>query len=145
VKKVLKGWGFNISSDRKKRKRLMHEELEKLENIEEVAPLDNEQIRQRMTLKAELFQILDEEELFWFKRSHERWLLKGDNSTEFFHQVSNGKKRKQTIFTLNHEGSMITGTENLLKHASGYYKSLLTRVWEMYLNWILICGTKRIE
>jgi hypothetical protein len=41
-------------------------------------------MRLRAQLKTELLQILDEEELFWFKRCHETWLLKGDGNTEFF-------------------------------------------------------------
>jgi hypothetical protein len=47
-----------------------------------------------MDLRVELYNILDEEELVWFKRSHEAWLLKGDNNTEHFHRIANGRKRK---------------------------------------------------
>jgi hypothetical protein len=45
-----------------------------------------------------LLHIFEEEELYWFKRSHENWLLKGDNNTVYFHRIANGKKRsKQSI------------------------------------------------
>jgi hypothetical protein len=36
--------------------------------------------------------MLAEEEQYWHKRSSSRSLLKGDNNTEFFHRMANGKK-----------------------------------------------------
>jgi hypothetical protein len=67
---------------------------------------------------------MDEEELHWFKRSHETWLLKGDNNTEFFHRVANGKKRKQTFFSLMGGDIQVVGTDDLLRHALDFYKAL---------------------
>jgi hypothetical protein len=52
-----------------------------LEQIEEMMHLNEAQLRKRSSLEAELMRILDEEEEYWFKRSHENWLLKGDNNT----------------------------------------------------------------
>jgi hypothetical protein len=94
VKKYLKGWGFNLSGTRKKRKHQIQEELRDLEVMEEQCALDENHIRKRIELKVELFQILEDEELYWYKRSHKDWLLRGDNNTEFYHRVANGKKRK---------------------------------------------------
>jgi hypothetical protein len=51
-------------------------------------------------------------------------LLKGDNNTEFFHRVANGKRRKQTIFTLKCGDRIVTGDDNLMAHATEYYKAL---------------------
>jgi hypothetical protein len=55
---------------------------------------------------------------------HETWLLQGDNNTVFFHRIANGRKRKQTIYSLEDGGNHISGTENILKHASEFYKQL---------------------
>jgi hypothetical protein len=55
-------------------------------------------IRRAIDLKVELFKIMEEEELHWFKRSHETWLLKGDNNIEFFYRITNGKKKIDPIF-----------------------------------------------
>jgi len=68
--------------------------------------------------------ILEEEELYWFKRSHEKWLHEGDNNTEFFHRVANGRKRKNTILSFKKEDEIIEGDSNLLAHATEYYKTL---------------------
>jgi hypothetical protein len=51
-------------------------------------------------------------------------MLKGDNNTDCFHKVANGKKRKQTIFSLNDGDKRIVGDDDLLKHATKYYKKL---------------------
>jgi hypothetical protein len=98
VKKVLKGWDFNASGARKQKKKRLMEEIADLELMEEMGSLNLEQSKKRIDLTAELYQILEEEELVWYKRSHETWLLKGDLNTEYFHRVANGRKRKQTIF-----------------------------------------------
>jgi DNA-binding transcriptional MerR regulator len=112
VKKFLKGWGFNHAGQIRQRKKEINEQLLELECKDSELSL------------RQLMQILDEEELFWFKRCHETWLLKGDGNTEFFHRVANGNKRKQTIFSLNDGERVISGDENLLAHATNYYKEL---------------------
>jgi hypothetical protein len=91
-----------------------------VEEQEESGCLTLELFKKRIDLKVELFQIMDEEELHWFKRSHETWLLKGDNNTEFFHRIANRKKRKQTLFFLMDGDIHVVGTDNLLKHASNF-------------------------
>ena len=70
---------------------------------------------------CENFKLLDLEETYQFERSHETWLLKGDNNTTYFHRCANGRKRKNTIISLEKDGICIEGDENLLKHASEYY------------------------
>lgn len=69
--------------------------------------------------------ILEDEELYWFKRSHETWLLKSDNNTKFFHRIANGQKRKKkAMFSLQDGENTITRDEEILIHAIEYYKSL---------------------
>jgi hypothetical protein len=67
---------------------------------------------------------MDEEELHWYKRSYENWLLKGDNNTEFFHRIASGKRRKQTLFSLMDGDKRLARTDIILNHATDYYKML---------------------
>lgn len=67
---------------------------------------------------SELMKIMGEEELHWHKRSHERWLLKGGNNTDYFHRIGNGWKRKNTIFSLQDGEHIIVGDRALLDHAT---------------------------
>jgi hypothetical protein len=50
--------------------------------------------------------------------------LKGDCNTAFFHRVANGKKRKNTIFSLKHNDQVIEGDGALVDHATLFYKDL---------------------
>jgi hypothetical protein len=55
-----------------------------LDALEENGTLSEEQSKRKIEMKAELFDILENEELYWYRRSHETWLLKEDNNTGFF-------------------------------------------------------------
>jgi hypothetical protein len=98
-KQYFKGWEFNRQGDRKKQKMEIQNELWKLELVEEENPLYQDQMIERVNITGELMKILEEEELYWYKRAHEKWLYEGDGNTEFFHRVANGRKRKNTIFS----------------------------------------------
>jgi hypothetical protein len=124
VKKFLKGWGYNRSGNNRRRRREIESNLCELEQIEEIGNLSETQIRNRFIWKIELLTMMEEEERYWFQRCHETWLLQGDNNIEFFHRVANGRKRKQTIYSLEDGVNHITGTESILKHASDFYKQL---------------------
>lgn len=63
---------------------------------------------------VELQKLLAEEEIFWFEKFHENWLLKGDQNTNYFHWIVNERRRKKTV----------EGTDNLLTHAAAFYKHL---------------------
>jgi hypothetical protein len=69
-------------------------------------------------------RLLEEEELYWHKRSNTDWLLKGDNNTDYFHKKANGKKRRNIIFNLDRDGESLSNDEEMLKHATEYYKTL---------------------
>jgi hypothetical protein len=80
VKNFLKGWGFNKAGSNKKRRKEIENEILRLELLEEDGKLSDVQIEFRISLKLELLKIL-EEEAYWYRRSHENWVLKGDNNT----------------------------------------------------------------
>jgi hypothetical protein len=67
----LKGWGFNLAGSRRQKKKEIIEEIADLKLFEEIGNLSLEQSRRRIELNVELFKILEEEKLYWFRRSHE--------------------------------------------------------------------------
>jgi hypothetical protein len=89
-----------------------------------VSGLDEDQALLKIKLICENVKLLDQEETYWFNRSHEQWLLKGDNNTSYFHRIANGRKRKNMVISLEYDGNIIEGNENLLKHATDYYTGL---------------------
>jgi hypothetical protein len=62
--------------------------------------------------------------MYWYQRSHQTWLLKGDLSTDYFHKCANSQKRKNTIISLEKDGICIEGDDNLIEHATEYYADL---------------------
>jgi hypothetical protein len=84
VKNFLKGWGFNKIGSNKKKGKDIEDEMMNLELLEESGSLSESQIKMRNALKIELMNILEEEETYWFKRSHGNWLLKGEQHRIFF-------------------------------------------------------------
>lgn len=48
----------------------------------------------------------------------------GGSNTKFFHRVASGRKRKNKILSLEHDGAVIEDEDELLKHATSYYSDL---------------------
>jgi hypothetical protein len=86
--------------------------------------LSLDQIQRKAVINTTLLKMMEEEELYWVKRSHSRWLHEGDNNTKFFHVVYNGRRRKNTITSFTGSDGVVEGDENLIKHATEYYKEL---------------------
>jgi hypothetical protein len=120
----LKGWGSSLKGHARKYRMTLKEELDEIEKLEEETILPTTLLDRKTCIQAELLKIMEEEELYWHKRSNENWLLKGDNDTAYFHRKANGKKRKNTIFHLENEVESIDREEDIIKHATEYYKTL---------------------
>ena len=94
VKIFLKGWGINLKGQTKKYKRVL-QELLIIEQKEEYLPLPKNMLDRKTFIQSELLKLLEEEELYWHKRSNAKWLLEGDLTTIFFHKIANGKKKEK--------------------------------------------------
>jgi hypothetical protein len=113
-----------LFGNNKKRKNELKEELENLESMEEESSLTPELFVQKSQIFVELQNLFADEELQWIHKSHEKWLLSGDQNTSYFDRVCNGRKRKDTILLLKDGDINVEGTENLVNHATSFYKSL---------------------
>ena len=92
--------------------------------LEETDVLSPELYCKKVDILVEIYNLLVEEEIAWMQKSHENWLLKGDRNADYFHRIVNGRRRRNTIFSLSCGDEMIEGTKNLLKHATEFYKDL---------------------
>lgn len=124
VKKFLTGWGKSLRGHTRKYKNILQDELLALELLEEVDSLPSHLLDKKTFIQSELLKLMEEEELYWHKRSNSNWLLRGDNNNGFFHRVANEKKRKNTIFSLHHEDNIIEDDKLIIEHATQYYKNL---------------------
>lgn len=124
VQKYFKGWGSNLYGENRKRRAKLKEEFVGIESWEEVAVLFPGMFGRKVVIRSELDELYVDEELSWAQKSHENWVLKGDQNTTYFHKIADGRKRKNTIHNLKDGEVSVEGTEQLLARATSYYKEL---------------------
>ena len=90
----------SLQGELRKKRKEYQVELADLEKIEEEFGLSSSQLDRKVWLLCENLKSLEQEELYWFERSHETWLLQGDNNTAYFHKCANGRKSKNQILSL---------------------------------------------
>ena len=73
-KQYFKGWSFNKFGEQKKEKLALQNELLLLEQLEECQCLDLSQLQRKIEVHNKILQILDDEETYWYKRAHAKWL-----------------------------------------------------------------------
>ena len=62
--------------------------------------------------------------MYLLQQSHEKWLLQGDQNTAYYQKIAINNKRKHIVHSLNVGDTIIEGTDNLLAHATDFYKNL---------------------
>jgi hypothetical protein len=48
-------------------------------------------------MENKLEEIYNKEEIYWQQRGNNRWVLEGDNNSNFFHLYANGRRRKKPL------------------------------------------------
>lgn len=77
---------------------------------------NTDQLHRKTEIQIQLMKRFELEEMYWNEHSVEILNI----ST-----VTNGKKEKNTIYSLEHENKIIEGDENLLIHGTDNYKELV--------------------
>ncbi len=93
-------------------KKALAEEIQKLDILEELAPLSPQQAESRIRLKGRLKEIAVDEELLWQCRAKQHWLREGDGNTKFFHAFANGRRRSNTIHEVESAGVILRREED---------------------------------
>ena len=120
---ISKRMGDNLRGEYKRKKNDMLSQI--LDDLMEAKATDEELNKKRLQLEVELEKIMEAEEMYWQQRGGEKWTLEGDtNSSFFFHLVANGRKRKKTILSLEHEGVNVTEPRSIQSIIYDYYKNL---------------------
>ena len=79
------------------------------------------------SLRREINNLLDDEELYWGQRSKAHWLRKGDKNTKFFHAQASERRKQNTILGLwNNNGVWSDENESLVQVATSYFEALYT-------------------
>lgn len=124
LRRFMRGWAKNRMSEWRKERDNLTTEIQKIEEEAEIGQIDPDRWKLRYELEEKLVKIYHDEEIYWQRRSGEKWVNEGDANTTFFHGVANGRKRKTTIVTLDNDGVEISDPQDIKKHIYDFYKSL---------------------
>lgn len=76
-------------------------------------------------LQKELDIVLEQEEVLWYQKSREKWVVLGDRNTKFYHTSTVVSRKRNKIEMLKGEDDRwIENPEELEKLAMSYYKRL---------------------
>ncbi|XP_039127523.1 uncharacterized protein LOC120263623 [Dioscorea cayenensis subsp. rotundata] len=111
----LRTWAkFSFGSIKLKKLALLHE-LDLLDVAKENGVLSAEESNHEVATRSELDQICKQEEIYWRQRSRLQWLKEGDDNTSYFHAVANGRKNRNCIPCIAHNGVTITDPKEIGK------------------------------
>lgn len=118
----LVAWSHTTFGNTKVRIEEKQSEVETLINLGYANNL--EQIHKK---RAEINEILHQEEVFWRQRSRAIWLPTGDKNTKFFYKRASQRKKKNQIDGLMYEGGVWrTGVENTTGVDERYFTNLFS-------------------
>ena len=124
LRQFLRGWARNESGIYKKEKERLIQLIDSLDIKAEGTLLDVNEQAMKSEAEQSLRVLMREEELKWALRAKTLKVVHGDNNTQFFHMIANGKHRKKKIIQLEQDEGTIVGHENLKLYISNYYKQL---------------------
>jgi hypothetical protein len=104
----LKGWNIKRMGEQKREKWDLLLELSNIDNQAENRELLPEEWAHKYQVERKLENLYLEEEIYWRQRIGKHWLQAGDSNTRFFHQFTNGRRRKGTIVQLDTDLCTIT-------------------------------------
>ncbi|KAH9697020.1 reverse transcriptase domain-containing protein [Citrus sinensis] len=82
-------------------------------------------VRLEARLQNELEMVMGQEEILWWQKSKKDELLHGDRSTNFFHQKTIVRRRRNRIEAIqDNSRNWIYSEEEIRNHAIGYFSSL---------------------
>ena len=88
----------------------------------------------KIEAEKKLQTLLREEEMKWALRAKVTKVVHGDDNTQFFRMIANGKHRTKKIIQLEQDEGTIVGHENLKLYISEYYKKLFGALEENFVS-----------
>lgn len=136
LKHKLRRWASESFGSLRIHKNLLLE-LHSHYSISESRALSNEESQCNSQVRLELSSMLRQEELFWKQRSRITWLKEGDANTKYFHLIANGRRNKNFIPRICHNGSWVEGNSNLGRIFSDHFGNFLRkpRLFHFLLDW----------
>ncbi|XP_031111990.1 uncharacterized protein LOC116015963 [Ipomoea triloba] len=84
-------------------------------------------------LAEKYHEVLYQEELLWFQRSREEWIVSGDRNTAYYHAVTTIQNSQNSIASLRDgTGDWIMDGNNLKDHVRNFYMTLFAAEASVY-------------
>lgn len=127
LRQFLKGWGHNLRGEYRRKKDNLLSQIKILDAQGASGMMGGSFEQDRLRLESELVNLIEEEEIYWKQRGSEKQVLEGDANTAFFHLSANGRRRKKTILSLEHNGAVVTDQMEIRSIIYEFYKKLFGR------------------
>jgi hypothetical protein len=124
TRKKLRGWAKNVDAAYKKEKKRLSDILHYLDSQAEICGLSNVDREVMLETKKLYNDLVREDNIIFFQRAKSVDLKLGQTCTRYLMNKASGRKRKNKIIQLMEGENIIKGDENLLAHATEFYKSL---------------------
>lgn len=144
LKEKLKTWAReDFGSIRLKKLALLHD-IGLLDNLKESRSLTDEETHKENDLRAEMYGILKQEEIYWKQRARVTWLKEGDENTSYFHSVANGRKNQNFINRIRQGGQVVEDSHRMGNFFTSYYNDLFGSIQDhrSQINWCHLLGPK---
>lgn len=109
LRQHLNGWNRWRIGQQNKEKDDLIKKMGEIDKEAELRALSMEDWLLREELESKLELIYQMEEIYWQQRIGDRWTIQGDSNSKFLHQYANGRRRKNTIITLDTEQGEVQG------------------------------------
>ncbi|KAG7599606.1 Endonuclease/exonuclease/phosphatase superfamily [Arabidopsis suecica] len=124
LRDVLKRWNKDVFGDVHKRKEQLVSEIKIVQDALELNQTDD-LLKKEEELIKEFEVVLEQEEVLWFQKSREKWVVLGDRNTTYFHTSTIIRRRRNRIEALKgDDGRWLTSPPELEELAVNYYKRL---------------------
>ena len=136
LRQFLRGWAKNQSGIYKVEKERLTQIINELDVKAESTLLNMSERNIMNEAEKKLQALMREEEMKWALRAKVSKIAQGDDNTQFFHMIANGKHRNKMIIQLEQDEGTIVGHENLKLYISEYYKKLFGAPEEKFFLWM---------
>ncbi|XP_010424324.1 PREDICTED: uncharacterized protein LOC104709399 [Camelina sativa] len=120
----LKRWNKEVFGDVQRREEQLVQVIQDVHDLLDISQTDD-LLAKEDSLLQEFEVALAQEELIWFQKSRETWIVFGDRNTRYFHISTIIRRRRNRIEMLkNDEGIWISDLKDLEGLVVSYYKML---------------------
>ncbi|XP_057856474.2 uncharacterized protein LOC131065846 [Cryptomeria japonica] len=126
IKIKIKEWNLSQFQNIHKEKLRVTAKLEVLSSFVIKSGMNDVLFQRESSLKSELNEILQHEEIHWRHKSRELWLKDGDRNTKFFHRSAIANCSKTRISeVVKPDGSIARDYEDIAQEAVRHFESLI--------------------